>query len=499
LTKRGDPHRPIADLRQGQPIKRIGITTVLLLTLVQHRIVTGQPGASEQFDVASFDATVSKMREDAGSPGMAVAVLRNGQILHAKGYGIAGPNGQPVTTQTAFQIGSITKSFVALVILQLASEGKLGLDDPVVRHIPTFRTASMSQSDRITIDHLVTHFSGLTTLVGNSVTTADSGSSGPAAIIEALADVQLFAEPGTTFQYSNANYALLSHLIEVLDGRPFEEALKARVFDMLGMTNSFVQVPPSGVSAVATGYRLWFGAPRPWLPDSTAALDRRMIGAGGVWASVEDLARYVDAVRMRDPRVVPESADRLFLIKPYYEEWGYAYGWYADSTGDEPVFEHSGFTPGFLALATMVPGTGHTVVVLTNMSGLAHGDLPQAVTNAALGWDPVPAAASLGAKTAIWSAVMAPLGLLLLLYKTGRSLLFPSKPMRSWVRVLGLAAVLGLGAAAYGVFVGFQAMLGVSFNTGFAFFPDLTVTTVVTIVLVLLLAAGRLALVVRGK
>jgi hypothetical protein len=94
---------------------------------------------------------------------------------------------------------------------------------------------------------------------------------------------------------------------------------------------------------------------------------------------------------------------------------------------------------------------------------------------------------------------MAPLGLLLLLYKTGRSLLFPSKPMRSWVRVLDLAAVLGLGAAAYGVFVGFQAMLGVSFNTGFAFFPDLTVTTVVTIVLVLLLAAGRLALVVRGE
>ncbi len=481
-----------------EPLKTIRTISLLLVVVLGHPVYAFEQGASNNFDVAAFDAALSTMREDAGAPGMAVAILRNGQTLHAKGYGIAGPNGQPVTAQTVFQTGSITKSFVALVILQMAAEGKLDLDAPVVRTIPTFRTADKSQSDRITIDHLVTHRSGLTTLDGNSVKADGARLSGPAAAVAALAGVNLFAEPGTTFQYSNANYVLLSHLIEVLDDRPFEQALKARIFEPLGMTNSFVGVPPSDAIPLATGYRLWFGIPRPWQPEPDGEPDRRMIGAGGISASVEDLARYVEAVRIHDPRVVPEGADRLFAIRPFYEQWGYAYGWYTDSSGDEPVFEHSGFTPGFFTLATLVPETGDVVVVLSNMSGLAHGDLPRAVTHAALGKDPMPAAASIGARTAIWSAVMAPLGLLMLLYKTGRRLLFRPEHMRRWVRALNVAAVLGLVAGVYVVYFGFQKMIGVSFPTGFAFFPDLTVTAVATMVLALLLAAGRLALVVRG-
>ena len=471
----------------------------MLFVFSGQQVMADQWGAVGEFDVATFDAAASKMREDAGVPGMAVAVSRNGQILHARGYGIAGPNEQPVTAQTAFQIGSITKSFVALVILQLASEGRLDLDDPVVRHVPTFRTASKSQSDRITIDHLVTHRSGITTLDGNSGKAVDPGLSGPAAAVAGLAGIKLFAEPGTAFQYSNANYALLSHLIEVLDGRTFEQALAVRIFEPLGMTSSFIQVRPSDAIAVATGYRLWFGVPRPWQPASTPTPDRRMIGAGGVSASIEDLARYVEAVRTRDPRIVPERADRLFVIMPFHEQWGYGYGWFTDSTRDEPVYLHSGFTPGFFALATMVPANDQVVVVLTNMSGLAHGDLPGAVTSAALGRDPVPAAAPIGARAAIWSAVMAPLGLLLLLYKTGRRLLYRRQPMRPWVRGLNFSAALGLIAVVYGVFVGFQALLGVGFHTGYAFFPDLTVTAVATMALALLLAAGRLALAVRGE
>lgn len=467
----------------------------LLLVLVGQQAMARQQVADNELDVAAFDAAMAEMREDAGAPGVAVAVLRHGQTLHARGYGIAGPDGQPVTTQTVFQAGSITKSFVAIVILQLAAEGKLDLDDPVVRHVPSFRTASRSQSDRITIDHLVTHRSGLTTLDGNRGRTEEVGSSGPAEAVAQLAGVQLFAEPGTNFQYSNANYAVLSHLIEVLDDRSFEQALQARILEPLGMSSSFAGVPPSDTIPLATGYRLWFGIPRPWQPEPEP--DRRMIGAGGVQSSIEDMARYVEAVRTRDPRIVPEGADRLFAPKPFDEEWGYAYGWYADSSGDEPVFEHSGFTPGFLALVTMVPATGDVVVVLTNMSGLAHGDLPRAVTNYALGWEPVAAAGSFGARLAIWSAVTAPLGLLLLLYKTGRQLRHRSQSMRPWERGLNVLAAVALVAGTVVVYFGFQAIVGVSYATGYWFFPDLTVTAVSAMGLASLIAMGRLALAVR--
>lgn len=442
---------------------------------------------------------MSRMREDAGAPGMAVAVMRNGQVLHSKGYGIAGPNGQPVTPQTAFQIGSITKSFVALVILQLASEGKLNLDDPVVRHVPAFRTASTLQSNRITIDHLVSHRSGLTTLEGNSFATADTGSSGPAAGVAEMAGARLFADPGSTFQYSNANYVLLSHLIEVLDGRSFEQSLQARIFEPLGMVNTFVQVAHSDAIAVATGYRLWFGVPVPSQFDPDASPDRRLIGAGGIWASIEDMARYLEAVRTGDSRIVPENSARLFLIKPFSEQWGYSYGWYTNSGGGAPFFEHSGFTPGFFALATIVPATGEVVTVLTNKAGLAQGDLPRAVTHAALGWEPVPATARFGPRIAIWSAVTAPLGLLLLLWKTGQRLRHGRQHMRPGVRVLNVGAALGLVIGVCILFTGFQKLTGVSFSTGYAFFPDLTSTVAAAMALALLLAACRLILTVRGR
>lgn len=476
--------------------RRIG---VLLILLVAPQLRADEESAGHDFDATGFDIAAMEMREDAGSPGMAVAVLRKGKAIYAKGYGIAGPSGQPVTARTVFQIGSITKSFVALVILQMASEGKLGLDDPVVSHLPTFRTASKAQSDRITIHHVVTHQSGLTTLDGNSANPVDPELSGPAAAVAGLAGVQLFAEPGASFQYSNANYALLSHLIEVLDGQPFEQVLRERIFEPLNMADSFVQVPPSDASStIATGYRLWFGAPRAWQPEPDGEPDRRMIGAGGVVSSIEDMARYLEAVLSRDARIVPADADRLFRVTPVNEHWGYAYGWFANTTGEVPVFEHSGFTPGFFTLAVLVPAKGDAVIVLTNMSGLAHGDLPRAVSHAALGWDAVPAAPSMGARTAIWSAVMAPVGILLLLFKTGRRLFKHRQTMRPWVRGLNVGAVLALIAGVYAVFVGFQKMLGVSFPTGYAFYPDLTVTTIVAMALALLLAVGRLALVIRG-
>lgn len=475
-------------------------TACLLLLLPATAFALPEP-SNEAFDRAGFEAAATRMREDAGAPGMAVAVLRDGQTLYAGGFGIAGPDEEPVTPETAFRIGSITKSFCALVLLQLASEGKLDLDDPAVRHLPNFRTSSKSTSDRITIDHLVTHRSGLSTLEGNRFGKGEPGRKNPAAAVADLVDVQLFAEPGFAFQYSNANYVILSHLIEVLDGRPFERALEARIFEPLGMRNSFVETPPSEAITVATGYRLWFGIPISWRPgEGGEEPDRRLIGAGGISSSVEDIARYLEAIRIRDPRVVPEDADRLFAVNPFFEHWGYGWGWYTNSSGDVPVFEHSGFTPGFFALASIVPAEDAVVVVLTNMSGLAHGDLPRAVTHAALGREPVAAAAPIGAKAAIWSAVAAPLGLLLLLFKTGRSLRRPGhQPMRRRTRVLNVLAALGLTAGAFTAYVGFQRLVGVSFSTGASFFPDLTATVVAAMAISLLIAAGRMALAVRGR
>ena len=206
------------------------IAAAILITV---SATNGQTPNSIEFNEAAFAARVEEMQSDTAVPGLAVAVMQDGVVLHLKGYGIAGPDGRPATAQTSFRTGSISKSFTALVILQLAAERKLDLDDPVVKHIPTFRTVDKAVSDRITIDHLVTHHSGLTTLAGNRHhAPADRDGEGPKDVVADLAFEELAADPGSIFQYSNANYVILTHLIELLDGQPFEQALASRIFDL---------------------------------------------------------------------------------------------------------------------------------------------------------------------------------------------------------------------------------------------------------------------------
>ncbi len=468
--------------------------------------------STRDFDVAAFDAHVMALQAETGVPGLAVAIVEDGETVLARGYGIAGPDDQPVTAQTVFQIGSITKSFVALVMLQLAAESKVDLDAPVVRYVPNFRTANKRVSDAITVNQLITHRSGLTTLHGNSFASVDDDVLGPEAIITSLQYAQLHAEPGASFQYSNANYGVLAHLIEVLDDRSFEEALDARIFEPLAMKHSFVGNAAVQNHQSATGYTLWFGFPvaqqAPEQSMPAHAPNRRMIGAGGIWASIDDLARYVEAVRSNDPRVVPVGGTNPLEILPFAEPWGYGYGWFSETTHSKTVFAHSGLTPGFYTLATIVPGDvsdkgssegsgkgateGKVVVVLTNASGLAQGELPTAVTNLALGLAPVPAVAPLGAQLASWSALCAPLGFLLLLYKVlrgefrrGVSVSTRQSPHNLILKIL---AAIGLGALVTVVYFSYPTLLSISFATSYAYYPDLTASVIAAMMIASLIA-----------
>ncbi|MEM7079482.1 MAG: serine hydrolase domain-containing protein [Pseudomonadota bacterium] len=420
------------------------------------------------------------------APGLAVTVLRRGHTTLSRGYG------DEVSSETLFRAGSVTKSLVALIVLQLIAEDRVQSDDPVVTHLPAFRTRNKTLSDAITIEHLITHRSGLTTLDGNRDAPTTGDQTGPATVTEALSDAQLDAPPGAAFQYSNANYAVLTDLIETLEARPFEAAAQTRIFAPLGMHRSYIGAPPSGIPA-AVPYRLWFGQPVSWHPPSAVRTDRRWLGAGGWWTSSEDLARFLEALRSRDSRVVPADSERLFTPLEFAPGHGYAYGWFTDSTRETgPILQHSGFTPGFLSLATIVPDSETVVVVLTNMSGFAHGNLPAAATHTVLGWEAVEATALLGARIAIWSALAAPLGLLLLLFKTAGQL---RDPARETKRALNIIASILLLAGAVALWFTYPRLVDAGFGTAWRHFPDLTLVTVAAMALAVLLASARLALV----
>ncbi|HEY1016316.1 MAG TPA: serine hydrolase domain-containing protein, partial [Herpetosiphonaceae bacterium] len=117
--------------------------------------------ASARADLAAIDAYLARQMEELRMPGLALGIVRGDEIIALKGYGVAGPDGTPVTPQTAFSIGSLTKSFTALAIMQQVEAGKLELDEPARRYLPWFRVADPAASASITVRHLLNNASGL--------------------------------------------------------------------------------------------------------------------------------------------------------------------------------------------------------------------------------------------------------------------------------------------------------------------------------------------------
>lgn len=419
-----------------------------------------------------IDSYVTDGMKDLHIPGAAVAVFANGRITHVTGLGMA-QAGRPVTPQTPFQLGSVSKSFTALVVLQLADEGRLSLDDPLSKHLPSFRMRDKAVSDQITVRQLLNHRSGLSTLDGNrNQATTYRGTDAMARAAGELGRATLQSTPGEDFAYSNANYALLAWLIETVDGRPFEDAMETRIFAPLSMRNSFVQTPKPGSALPAVGHTQWFG--RTVERDFVAG--RMMSGPGGVTASAEDLATYLVAVFERDPRIIPASLSEALSRE---RRGGYEFGWEFGTFGGRKMIFHGGLNPGFLSKVAYDPARRQGVLVLTNMSGSLEGNLPGGAVSYVLGLPAENIAPPWVNLLRLWGG----LGLLALLLTGGllsiRNLLAvratPNRQSRLaavMCAVIPSAALLGLS---FFLTVMVPQFSGVNLTAVYMFYPDVAV------------------------
>jgi CubicO group peptidase (beta-lactamase class C family) len=156
----------------------------------------------------TIEAYITAQMRVARLPGLAMAVVKGDRIIHLRGYGVADPAGRPVTPQTPFIIGSLTKSFTALAIMQMVEAGKLELDAPVRHYIPWFRLSDLQASAHITPRHLLNHTSGISRYVGRQLLAGKGGATIEQRVRE-LRTVALTKPVGSTFQYSNVNYLIL--------------------------------------------------------------------------------------------------------------------------------------------------------------------------------------------------------------------------------------------------------------------------------------------------
>jgi len=472
-------------------LRWIQFLTVLLALLGTTAPASGQ----ERPSIQQVDAFIQNGMEQLNIPGASVALIENGEITHIRGFGRIDSSSLKVTGQTPFQIASVTKSFTSLIVLQLADDEKLSIDDPVVQHIPYFRTSDPEMSNTITIRHLMNHRSGLTTLDGNRYQrTQYRGADATERSVRRLARAQLHSAPGERYQYSNANYATLAHLIETIEQTSFEDVMDARIFSRIGMTNTYVQIPDKPTSKEAKGHLQWFGFPR---ADHFVA-GRMMMGAGGIVTSAEDLAKYLAAISTNDPRVIPAALSESWAKD---REFAYEFGWQHDTFDGRRVIFHDGANPGFRSLLMYAPETGRGGLFLMNVSGTLEGNLSYGTMRYALGLSPTSIAPHELFVRLLWGSF----GLMVLLAiacgfsirRLRRNMAKPwvrSKPVR-WT-LIGLPSFALLGFA-FALWFYVPRSFGVNFSASSLFYPDLGILSLGMITIALVWAIIRTLFLVR--
>lgn len=423
--------------------------------------------------IAEIDAFVDARMEALRIPGVAIAIIEDGEIIHAKGFGVTREGGEAVTADTLFQIGSISKPFTATAIMKLVEAGEIGLDDPVVDHLPWFRTSDAAQSAQITIRHLLAHRSGISTFDGNH--NQDGGSGDAKAMEDAVRDlsrISLSAPPGEIFQYSNANYQILGVLIETVTGEPFERATRTLI---LGDA-----YPQTNFNRDLRGYRYWLGAPRLF----TGETGRAILAQGGVQTSANELAAFLQGF-MRGDRSILAPETLAEMMTPYAEDdaMPYGLGWMRVEFPDHSLVFHTGSNPGFAAIAGFSPDASFGFVVLANANqsfGIRNVEsLTRGVGDLVMGRPPRPVSPPLSERISALLVYTTPIILVLLTLHFGwkwlngkfRSVFPRSQPLDAlWRLVLPSLILAGI---AFCLLVAIPQMNGAPMSAISRFNPDL--------------------------
>jgi D-alanyl-D-alanine carboxypeptidase len=318
-----------------------------------------------------LDSVVEAHMRAANTPGLALAVTDRDKLLHVSTHGFADMGAQiPLTLDTLFEIGSISKSFTVVALMQLREAGLLDLHAPVTHYLPWFRVPS--KYEPITVHHLMSHTAGI---ISGTDFSAEARYE-----VWALRETEATAPPGTYFRYSNVGYKALGLVLEELLGQSYGEIIQERILNPLGMRATAAVITHEARKRLAVGYEPFYDdrpahpshplVPATWLEINTAD--------GSIAATVGDMAAYLRMLMNRgqgsDGRIISEESFDLMTQRvietPEEEEAAfYGYGLKIGEGDGRTCIGHTGGMVGYYSalLADMDDGLG--VVVLTNGPG----------------------------------------------------------------------------------------------------------------------------------
>jgi CubicO group peptidase (beta-lactamase class C family) len=299
---------------------------------------------------------------DNGKFNGSVLVVENGKVIFKKGYGLANMEWNiPNTPDTRFRLGSLTKQFTAMLIMQLVEQGKLKLEGKITDYLTDYpKTAG----DKITIHHLLTHTSGIPNFTNfPAYNTINRNRYKPADFLKQFSDLPLEFEPGSVFAYSNSGYFLLGAIIEKVTGKTYEKVLQENIFTPLQMNNTGYDMVFKILPKRATGYDIWNLE-----YENASYIDMSIpYAAGALYSTVEDLALW-DQALYTDKLL--SASSKAILFTPYKN--GYAYGWgvgkmqVGQLKDSIEVMGHQGAINGFNTSLIRIPKNKQLVVLLDN-------------------------------------------------------------------------------------------------------------------------------------
>ena len=355
--------------------------TLLMLILVlffsNNQVQGNAADLSRQEDGSceAIDAYIEKQLKTLNVPGASLVIIEGDQIVHTKGFGITGLGEKSPTPQTPFFIGSLTKSFTALAVMQLVEAGKINLDAPLQDYLPWFRLADPQIAAQISVRHLLIQTSSLSQIPGMlGLANFDNSANATEQQARELVDLEPARQAGETFEYSNVNYNLLGLIIEAVSGETYADYIRNHIFDPLGMEHSYVSKNEAQADDLAVGYQEWFGFPVA-VPDLPVPLGS--LPSGQLIASAEDMAFYLIAQlnggQYAEEKILSAAGmDQMHQAAASTSEGGislggdYGMGWFVTETEQGRRIWHYGEVPDFYAYMAILPEQEKGLALLVN-------------------------------------------------------------------------------------------------------------------------------------
>jgi CubicO group peptidase (beta-lactamase class C family) len=334
-----------------------------------------------------LDASVHQILNRRPAVGLAVGVIRDGQVEFLYGNGLADiASNAPVTEDTVFRIGSITKLFTAIAVMQLREQRLVDLDAPANDYLRAYKLIPTQAGWRpATLRHLLTHTAGIPEVRGiadllQSDLTPSGGRPAHLSVkfgepLPSLAayyrgGLKMVVEPGTAFAYTNHGFATLGQIVEDVSGLPLERYFRERIFEPLGMADTDLVRSEQLASRLATGYVLGRSGAKP-VPDR----DWTGRGAGGIYSTSRDIARFAAALLgggANEHGRVLEPATLATMFEPHYQPDlripGIGLAFFRGDIGGHRTIGHDGILPGFNSALLLAPDDGVGVIAFTNGS-----------------------------------------------------------------------------------------------------------------------------------